>query len=272
MLRIRQEQGFQYGYNAITTMEENEDNTMMDFGILRLGQGQREELLDAEKESALLLIQGRVTLQFDGQERTIERKSCFDENPWVLHVPKATPVTLIGAAADSEISLTKTTNERPFAAKLYTPEECAAEERGKGTMKETSTRIVRTVFDYSNAPYSNLVIGEVIDHPGKWSSYPPHHHPQPEIYFYKFNPQQGYGFSELGEEAVKLRHNDTVKILNSATHPQATAPGYAMYYIWVIRHLDGNPYKSPEYPVFVPEHLWVTDKEAKIWPDRESGV
>ncbi|MFT5875577.1 MAG: 5-deoxy-glucuronate isomerase, partial [Clostridium sp.] len=123
----------------------------------------------------------------------------------------------------------------------------------------------RTVFDKSNSPDSNLVVGEVIDHPGKWSSYPPHYHPQPEIYFYKFNPENGYGFSELGEDAVKLRQNDTVKILDNATHPQITAPGYAMYYLWVIRHLDGNPYITP---TFVPEHLWVTEPDAKIWPDR----
>ncbi|VBB08229.1 kdui/iolb isomerase [Lucifera butyrica] len=268
MLRIRQKGAFAYGYTPITTMEETEDNTLMDYGILRLARGQAEELCDPAKESALLLIQGAVTLAWEGKEQTIRRQSCFDDNPWVLHVPRGVKVTVRGVADDSELSLTKTTNDRTFAAKLYTPQECATEERGKGTMKETSTRIVRTVFDYSNAPYSNLVVGEVVDHPGKWSSYPPHYHPQPEIYYYKFYPEQGYGFCELGEDVVKLKHNDTVKILNNATHPQTTAPGYAMYYIWVIRHLDGNPYKSPDYPVFVPEHLWVTDPKAKIWPDK----
>lgn len=124
------------------------------------------------------------------------------------------------------------------------------------------------MFDYSNVPYSNLVIGEVINFPGKWSSYPPHHHPQPEIYFYKFNPENGYGFTQLSENAEKLKQNDTVKILNDLIHPQTAALGYAMYYIWVIRHLDGNPYASPNYPVFEPEHLWVNDKDAKIWPDK----
>ncbi|WP_371367141.1 5-deoxy-glucuronate isomerase [Sporomusa rhizae] len=268
MLRIRQEQEFKYGYNPITTMDETQANTMMDFGILRMAQGQVETLFEAEKESAILLLQGEVTLGWNGQEKTIARSSCFDADPWVLHVPKNVTVTITGVAPDSELNITKTTNANTFTAKLYTPEECRSEERGKGTLKECSTRIVRTVFDYSNAPYSNLVVGEVVDFPGKWSSYPPHYHPQPEIYFYKFNPENGYGFCELGEDVVKVKHNDTTKILDNATHPQTTAPGYAMYYIWVIRHLDGNPYKNPEYPVFVPEHLWVTDKNAKMWPDK----
>ena len=117
----------------------------------------------------------------------------------------------------------------------------------------------------SNAPYSNLVLGEVIGFPGKWSSYPPHNHPQPEIYYYKFNPENGYGFAELDETVYKTHNNSTVFIVNEETHPQTTAPGYAMWYLWVIRHLDGNPYITP---YFIPEHRWVTDPENEklMWP------
>lgn len=264
MLRIRQNEPFKYGYNSITTIDEQEHNTMMDFGILRLAKNQVEIDKD-EKERAFLLIKGEVIFEYEGKKESALRNSCFDEDPWVLHVPKNVEVKIIGVAEDTEICVTKTTNDTIFESKLYINKECRSENRGAGTMNEASTRIVRTVFDYSNAKYSNLVVGEVVDYPGKWSSYPPHYHPQPEIYFYKFNPEQGYGFSELGEDVVKLKNNDTVKILDNATHPQTTAPGYAMYYIWVIRHLDGNPYITP---IFVPEHLWVTEKDAKIWPDK----
>ncbi|MCY6371382.1 5-deoxy-glucuronate isomerase [Clostridium ganghwense] len=265
MMRIRQYEEFKCGYTSITTMDEKKDNTMMDFGILRLSKSQIETDYEEEKEASYLLIKGEVTLEWGEHKETIKRESCFDENPWVLHIPKKVQVKFTGVAEDTEICVTKTTNDTEFEAKLYTKEDCRSEERGKGTMKEASTRIVRTVFDYSNAKHSNLVVGEVVDHPGKWSSYPPHYHPQPEIYFYKFNPEGGYGFSELGEDVVKVKNNDTVKILNNATHPQTTAPGYAMYYIWVIRHIDGNPYITP---IFLPEHLWVNEKDAKIWPDK----
>jgi 5-deoxy-glucuronate isomerase len=264
MVRIRQNGPFTDGYTPITTMEEIQHNTKMDFGILKLQKGCVEKNAD-QKERIYLLMQGEVVFEWESNRVTAKRANCFDEDPWVLHLPQNTEVTITGVGDGSEIAVTKTTNERAFSPKLYLPKECRSELRGKGTMKETSTRTVRTVFDYSNADYSNLVIGEVIDHPGKWSSYPPHYHPQPEIYFYKFNPENGYGFSELGDDVVKLKNNDTVKILDNATHPQATAPGYAMYYLWVIRHLDGNPYITP---TFVPEHLWVTDPNAKIWPDK----
>lgn len=263
MIRVRQDKPLDYGYTPIAAMDENEDNTMMDFGVLRLRPD--ESYSDSsEFERMYLLVTGRAVFQWEGKSEVQERKSCFDEDAIVMHLPKNVEIT-ITAESDTEICAVRTENERSFSPKLYKKEDCRSEHRGKGTMNETSTRIVRTVVDYSNGKHSNLVIGEVIDYPGKWSSYPPHYHPQPEIYYYKFCPENGYGFCELGEDVVKLRNNDTVKILNNVTHPQATAPGYAMYYLWVIRHIDENPYIEP---TFVPEHLWVTKPDAKIWPER----
>ena len=37
--------------------------------------------------------------------------------------------------------------------------------------------------------------------------------------------------------------NSTVLITKKETHPQTTAPGYAMWYLWVIRHLENDPYR-----------------------------
>ena len=42
-----------------------------------------------------------------------------------------------------------------------------------------------------------------------------------------------------------------------------------MYYLWVIRHLDDEPYITP---TFVPEHKWVTDKDAIFFPERGSSM
>ena len=40
------------------------------------------------------------------------------------------------------------------------------------------------------------------------------------------------------------------------------APGYGMYYSWVIRHLPGQPYDVPE---FTAEHAWTMEPDAKFW-------
>ena len=266
MKHIRGPQNYDYGYHALTTMDNKEQNTLLDFGILKMKAGETftEEL---HLERAYLLICGEMTFEWEDNSVTVNRPNCFDYCPWVLHVANDVKV-VFKALSDVEIAVQRTDNDRTFPSKIYTPEECASENRGAGTMREASTRIVRTVFDYSNAPYSNMVLGEVIGFPGKWSSYPPHWHPQPEVYFYKFLPENGYGFAELSEDVVKTHNNSTVLITEKETHPQTTAPGYAMWYLWVIRHLDGDPYITP---TFIPEHLWVTESEnqSKIWPQEK---
>ncbi len=124
-------------------------------------------------------------------------------------------------------------------------------------------RFVRTIFDRSNShPDTQLVLGEVVNFPGRWSSYPPHHHPQPEIYHYRFTNPHGYGHAELGEDVYKVRPGDTLKILDELDHSQCSAPGYGMYYIWVIRHLPNSRYTVP---VFTDEHRWTMDPASHFW-------
>ena len=256
-----------FGYTEISAMNGVHGDMGMDFGVLRLQKGQTFE--DASLlEKAFLLTYGEIVITSSTQEKVFSRSNCFDVGPYVVHADKNTAVSIRATGEDSEICIMRTQNEAPFPAEWYFPADTADEYRGAGLMKDTSTRIVRTVFDKRNAPLSNLVLGEVIGFPGKWSSYPPHHHPQPEIYYYKTNPEKGFGYAELGEDVVKVRTNDTVFIRPGLTHPHCTPPGYALWYLWVIRHLDNAPYITP---TFVSEHTWVQEKDAKYWPERKDG-
>lgn len=57
----------------------------------------------------------------------------------------------------------------------------------------------------------------------------------------------------------KVRQNDTLLIRDGQDHPQVAAPGYGMYYLWVIRHLPGNHYTIPE---LTEEHQWANEPGA----------
>jgi 5-deoxy-glucuronate isomerase len=115
---------------------------------------------------------------------------------------------------------------------------------------------VRSAIADASAPHSALVLGEVINRPGCWSSYPPHHHPHPEIYHYRFLPEAGFGYCEEGEQVYKVRHRDTVVLSPGLTHPQTSAPGYTMVYLWTMPHLEGNRFRD-ESREFVQEHAWL---------------
>jgi 5-deoxy-glucuronate isomerase len=248
---------------------------LMDFGVVTLAAGGAWEQTSATDEQCWLLAQGSAAITWrvtNSAEQTAEisRPDLFDHSPWCLSVPAGSTVTIKAGKNGAEFFYTATDNSKPFTPKLFTPQECQSEFRGAGTMRETSTRIVRTVFDDTNRPESNLVIGEVIGVPGKWSSYPPHHHPQPEIYHYRFLPAQGFGLTAIGDKAYIIKDKDTILIREGEVHPQVTAPGYAMWYLWVIRHLDGAHYgPATNTPIFVDEHKWVMGPQDKIWEPKK---
>jgi 5-deoxy-glucuronate isomerase len=257
---------FNRGLTILSPRSGATADMLMDFGVLVLADGETWKDYSAADERVWLLARGQAKISWDRGEREVSRLNLFDYSPWCLSVPRENTVYIKAGKGGAEFYYCATDNPRLITARLFTPEECQSEARGKGTLRETSTRIVRTVFDDTNRPESNLVIGEVIGVPGKWSSYPPHHHPQPEIYHYRFLPEQGFGLTAIGDTPYIIRDKDTILIREGQAHPQVTAPGYALWYLWVIRHIDGAHYgPATNTPVFVKEHQWVMGDESNIW-------
>ncbi len=264
MIVKRRNQGREYGFTAVTGQHGKNSEMLLDFGILRMKQGD-DYLSGTGTERAFLLIEGSCTFLWEGKTVKAVRKSCFDESATALHVSKDVEV-IIKADGECEICIEGVENENIFESKFYTPLDVRTDIFGAGTLGEAATRSVRTVFDGEINPLSNMVLGEVINHPGKWSSYPPHHHPQPEIYHYRFFPEQGFGISILDDDASVVKNGDTTLIAPGKTHSQGAAPGYAMYYIWMIPHLPGNRW-VPSTRYYTKEHEWLLEKGAKIWPE-----
>lgn len=256
---------FPFGLTPITDLR---DPTGIGFSILKLHEGEHHRI-QCGHECALLLMTGQLNVQVGQDICQAQRSSLFDQAPFSCHVDAHTEIQL-QALSDVEVALFEVSNSQTFSPEFYSPEDTSNEPRGEGLVGNQCLRHVRTIFDDANShPHSQLVLGEVINFPGRWSSYPPHHHPQPEIYHYRFSHPQGYGHGELGEEVLKVRHGDTVRILDEMDHSQCSAPGYAMYYIWVIRHLPQQRYSIPQ---FTPEHTWTMDSSAVVWSPQEEEV
>lgn len=262
-MKIRQESPITPGYHEITTLDGAHQSMLMDFGILRMIPGLSYQD-DYALERVFILLYGQIEIHWADQTQTVSRESYLDDHLWCLNVPSDIPVQIVGLGEDSEVAIVRTRNERLFEPVVRCGESIVKEIRGEGSMNSAGTRIVRTAQDVRLSPLSNIMFGEDVHFPGKWAGFPSHYHAQPEIYYYKMYPENGFGLLKLGDEGVLLEHNDTVLIAPNLVHPQVAAPGYAMYFLWIIRHLDGNPYLKP---TFEPEHLWVEQPGAKYWPD-----
>jgi len=245
------------GVKILTRTQGAYASMMMNITVYQMEKGKSLSFTLAEGEMALLLIQGSVTYSWQGNCTTSSKRDDFiNQGATCLHVCKGISVT-ITATEKSEVLLQSTINEKIFESKLYTPENCGEETFGQNQFEEKAQRTVRTFFDYHTAPYSNMVMGEIIVPQGGWSSYPPHHHPQPEVYYYRFPKPQGFGACFIEDDVCKIKDGSFCAIPGGLTHPQVNAPGYPMYYVWMIRHFDGNPWTDR---IFDPKHVWLLDE------------
>ena len=253
--------GFAPGLTDITRCDDPNEPTGLGLAVLKLAAG--ENYIEVTPvETAFLLMSGSVTASVEDLNVKLTRASLFDDAPSCIHLAAGAELKL-SAGSQTEFTIYRTANRNPFEPKIFLPADTADEPRGKGQVGGACLRLVRTIFDRGNTDANaELVLGEVITLPGRWSSYPPHHHAQPEIYHYRFAHPQGYGHAELGDAVFKVHANDTIKILSGNDHAQCAAPGYPMYYSWVIRHLEGNPYTVPE---FTAEHRWAMERNAVVW-------
>lgn len=247
------------GYNAYIDTAADDLGTQMDVGLLLLDAGQSFTLDEPAKEVAVLLFSGEVTYEWEQKTCKASRPDCFHHEAYCLLAGRGTKVT-IKAGAHSELYIQKTLNPKPFEAVMYTPETVQVQHAGSsGELMGCMEREIKTLFDFDNAPFSNMVLGEVLNYPGKWSSYPPHHHPQPEVYFYRFDYPQGFGAGFANGEIYRTGHNG-MSVICDGFHSQTAAPGYAMCYAWGIRHLDGDPWKKTR--IDDPEHAWLWKPDA----------
>ena len=248
------------GYNAYIDASKDDLGTQMDVGLLVMEPGDECTIEEPVKESALLLFEGRAELSYGGKTVVIDRPDCFRHEAYCLLAPRRTKIVL-KALAHSELYLQQTPNDRDYEPVLYTPETVQTQHAGaNGELMGAMKREIKTFFDYDNAPFSNMVLGEVLSYPGRWSSYPPHYHPQPEVYFYRFDyPETGFGAGFANGEIYKTEHNG-MAVITEGFHSQVTAPGFALCYSWGIRHLEGDPWMKTR--IDQPEYAWLWKADA----------
>ncbi len=260
LLRSKREPELQPGYRQLLSAEQ-EPEVGMCLGTWILAPQGRAIAGAAESETAVLALSGTGSMACSGRALEFSRPDWIQTPPTVIHCCAGNTIEVFNGGGESlEILIVQTPNQQTFMPRYYQPDDIQIEHRGKGILQETCHRIVRLVFDDTNGPpESNLVLGEVVNFAGRWSSYPPHSHPQPEVYYYRFDPPNGYGYGELGEEVFKIRGGDLLAITKDRSHCQVSAPGYNMYYLWAVRHLEGSRYRGF---TFDPEHAWTLQQRS----------
>ncbi|MDQ1467882.1 MAG: 5-deoxy-glucuronate isomerase [Actinomycetota bacterium] len=153
------------------------------------------------------------------------RTDVFERAGWSALVG---PETQFEVDGDMRATIVWRASDRATPTRVIDPAAVAEEERGEGA----TARRVRTYV-----PEGELIVGETLNPPGGWSSYPPHRHDHEELYLYRFDPPSGFGvhvsYDEIGDAARVVRDGSIERITNGY-HPVVAAPAGAMYYLWAL--------------------------------------
>jgi 5-deoxy-glucuronate isomerase len=251
------------GYTAL--VKPGKDGIeLLELGILRLPAGGKYRGSSDGQEVCVVLLGGLANLTAgEAAFPSIGgRAHVFAGRATALHIPPGLKFR-IEAVGAVEAAIARAPSDLAGEPRLIGPEKVKVNVRGKDAFERQVHEIIDVTF-----PSRRLLVGEIFNPPGKWSAYPPHKHDRmappdetkmEEAFFFKVNPPQGFGFQRIYsperkfDETYVIRDNSLTK-LPFGYHPVAAAPGYALYYLWVLAGEPRNYIRFDD-----PDHQWVND-------------
>jgi len=211
---------------------------MMEFGILKLKQNESYIQKEDELETALVILSGSGEIYFplSNEKFLVKRKDTFDEPTTSFIIPKNHEYK-INSLESLEIAVLKAKDEGSVFLVRHTKD---INIDYFGEEKDNSKRKVFEYFGDSNAPKSNLVVGEVLSAVEGKTSVDPHHHPQWEVYHKRTDPADGKGKAQVGDEVFDTYNDTTILIPGGLVHPQKAGKNTREWYLWAIRHNSGE--------------------------------
>ena len=239
------------GYTPVAS-PDNSELRYLEFGRLFLpekGDGYRGET--GGRETVLTIFSGKCSVEVKSPSKEVfykmigDRSDVFSGKPTMVYIPASTGYNMIAETSSFEAGLSMAPSESDFPPVLVKPVDVIEKLVGAWNW---GRKVYTSVGDNTKA--QRLLVGETMNPPGNWSSSPPHKHdektkeeaPLEEVYFYKVKPTQGFGLQRIytaGEdkepfdEVYVVKNNDTV-VLPRGYHPVVAAPGYQLYYLWIL--------------------------------------
>jgi 5-deoxy-glucuronate isomerase len=193
-----------------------------------------------------------------------ERENPFAGLPVMVYVPRNSTFEITAETENADIVIAAAPSKKDSKPKLIGTDEVAVKSVGA----DNWSRSVNTSIA-DNVDADMLLIGETLNPPGNWSSAPPHKHDvvkppeaqMEEVYFFVFDPPQGFGMQRIysgpdspGQLDVGIPlENGTTVAIPFGYHPVVAGPGYKMLYVWV---LAGD---TREFGTWTddPKHTWI---------------
>jgi 5-deoxy-glucuronate isomerase len=196
------------GKEGSLSLTAGKELTYIEFGIVNLKAGSSfQQEKDEGKETGLILLKGKGKIEAGEKVWEIEREDVFSQRAFGVYIPPGISWR-VEAEKPLELAVARTLSKKRGEPVLISPEMVKKEIRGKQGFRREVYNIIDEKIDAEK-----LVIGETINFPGEWSSFPPHKQELDEAYVIK---------------------NNSFLLIPKGYHPIAVIPGYRLYYLWVL--------------------------------------
>ncbi len=245
----------------------------LEFGIIELYGGDAVTYDTKDRETAFIILGGQCDFSYEDVvwKNVGGRRNVFEGKAYSIYMPR-NKVLRISSSQHVKIAVCATPIQEDTEPQLLPPEHVRTSLLGVKPW-ERDTHFI--IDGNSNARY--LTIGEAFITPGNWAGFPPHKHdvsnmPQEdvleEIYYFMFQPEQGFALQRLytkdGEidECYVVKQDELVEF-PKGYHTTVGAPGYNTYFLWMMVGEHQGFYRAND-----PEHDWVTAVENVIKKNR----
>ncbi len=239
---------------------ENKDYKNIEFSILKLKNNSH--ISNSKNQQVIFIIlSGTCSVKVNEHifKNIGKRKTVFDGKAYAVIIQNNSQYK-VESNVECEIAMIKIKSKFIGNPILITPKNI----KMKNVGRENWSRKVFDIID-RNYPVNQLIIGETINPPGNWSSSPPHKHDtnrppiegkHKEIYFYKVFPEQGFGIQRIYskikfDKSYTVENNDLI-LIPKGYHPVVAAPGYKLYYLWILIGDNKNYHLYDD-----PQHKWI---------------
>lgn len=235
----------------------------LEFGIIQLSDGESLVFETKDREAAFIVLGGKADFKANGKDYgTVGVRRNVFENPKAeaFYAPHDTTVAIY-SPWNVKIAVCGTPCDIDSTPQAIHQADVRVARLGVKPWERDTSFIVD---GSTNA--KKLTIGEAYITPGNWAGFPPHKHDVDnmpaegvleEIYYFLFDPQQGFGIQCLytsdGEidEACRVKNDELVEF-PKGYHTTVSAPGYNAYFLWLMAGEHQGFFRSND-----PDHGWV---------------
>lgn len=242
----------QKGFKKI--FKTGEKTKFTGLAVLTLDAGESYQGESLNEELALVVLSGtcQVTVNDEVFENVGSRKDVFSGRATTVYVPINSQYTVAEVKGEKlEIAVVAVPAEEQCEPFVVRPEEVVVNHRGVLNWQRDVHDIIT---DNGQGRVQRIIVGETFSYSGQWSSYPSHKHDThnlpfeskfDEIYLFKVSPAEGFGIQVMYTDDFSIREAHIIKdgdavALPEGYHPVASAPGFQVYYLWVMAGEHGR--------------------------------